>query len=105
MDSEGAALDIRPAAQACVLKPERDGRWPLATQALIVPWDKTEEDVAKGDIEHVMLVPRAQWEAAMEGRCVACGCTEHAACAGGCAWYEPGLCTKCAPTEFKIEVL
>jgi hypothetical protein len=29
-------------------------------------------------------------------RCSECGCTEEAACPGGCYWVEPGLCSACA---------
>lgn len=31
-----------------------------------------------------------------EPRCRACGCTESRACAGGCYWVVPGLCSRCA---------
>lgn len=27
--------------------------------------------------------------------CHRCGCTQNAACEGGCAWARPGLCTAC----------
>ena len=27
--------------------------------------------------------------------CRVCGCSEHDACDGGCAWAEPDLCTAC----------
>jgi hypothetical protein len=27
--------------------------------------------------------------------CRGCGCTDHAACAGGCWWAEPDLCSAC----------
>lgn len=30
--------------------------------------------------------------------CEVCGCTENAACAGGCHWVTPGLCSACAET-------
>jgi len=29
-------------------------------------------------------------------KCRACGCTEAKACPGGCYWFEPDLCSKCA---------
>lgn len=29
--------------------------------------------------------------------CRSCGCTEHAACPGGCAWIEYDLCSRCLP--------
>jgi hypothetical protein len=28
--------------------------------------------------------------------CSFCGCTDEAACPGGCGWYTPGFCTRCA---------
>ena len=28
-------------------------------------------------------------------RCDGCGCTEKKACAGGCAWELPGVCSAC----------
>jgi hypothetical protein len=27
--------------------------------------------------------------------CRGCGCTDHAACSGGCRWVEPDLCSEC----------
>ena len=30
------------------------------------------------------------------GVCRVCGCTDEKACAGGCAWFEPDLCSLCA---------
>lgn len=29
--------------------------------------------------------------------CRTCGCTELQACAGGCSWVEPDLCSACVP--------
>jgi hypothetical protein len=29
--------------------------------------------------------------------CRECGCTEDAACEGGCSWVEMGLCSACTP--------
>jgi len=34
-----------------------------------------------------------------EGECRGCGCTEDRACAFGCAWVEPDLCSSCVPPE------
>jgi hypothetical protein len=95
--------DVRTATEAAMPKPVVDGQYPLMSQLAIMPWNVTQDGVNNGFIEHVMIVPRAQWEAAKEGRCVVCGCTELRACAGGCAWREPGLCTSCAPDEFQID--
>lgn len=30
--------------------------------------------------------------------CRVCGCWELQACADGCSWVEPDLCSRCAPT-------
>src|SRR5213082_59140 len=30
-----------------------------------------------------------------QGRCRVCGCTDERACAGGCIWAEPNLCSRC----------
>lgn len=30
-------------------------------------------------------------------RCRVCGCSEMAACGGGCYWIEPDLCNRCGP--------
>jgi hypothetical protein len=40
-------------------------------------------------------------QAAKVRTCRVCGCTDLAACPGGCAWVsgEPDLCTACRPTE------
>ena len=29
-------------------------------------------------------------------KCRICGCTEARACPGGCYWFEPDLCSRCA---------
>lgn len=29
-------------------------------------------------------------------QCRVCGCTQHRACPGGCYWFEPDLCSRCA---------
>jgi hypothetical protein len=34
-----------------------------------------------------------------EVACRGCGCTEENACAGGCSWVEPDLCSRCASTQ------
>lgn len=38
---------------------------------------------------------RAADRAAGLPACRVCGCTQNAACEGGCAWHEPNLCTAC----------
>ena len=50
-----------PVAEGVVMKPKVAGSWPLATQVLILPWEKTG---AITDVEtlQVALVPRAEYE-------------------------------------------
>lgn len=31
----------------------------------------------------------------IEDTCIACGCTDHRACSGGCYWVAPGKCSGC----------
>ena len=38
-------------------------------------------------------------EADLSRACRICGCTELAACPGGCAWAEHDLCTACKPSK------
>jgi hypothetical protein len=40
---------------------------------------------------------RSNIEIQGEDACVECGCTDSAACPGGCYWVAPGLCSSCAP--------
>lgn len=37
----------------------------------------------------------------VQGACRVCGCTDQHACAGGCYWVEPDLCSACA---YRVEV-
>lgn len=39
----------------------------------------------------IRIVERALGRPACRG----CGCTDHAACPGGCWWVEPYLCSSC----------
>lgn len=50
----------------------------LETHTPCVPW--------RVAIEHVGIDLR---------RCRACGCTDDAACDGGCSWAEADLCSRC----------
>jgi hypothetical protein len=34
--------------------------------------------------------------------CRVCGCTDTTPCAGGCFWFQPGICSVCA---FAVEVV
>jgi hypothetical protein len=34
-----------------------------------------------------------------ERSCRGCGCTESHACAGGCRWVAPTLCSSCLPHD------
>jgi hypothetical protein len=47
-----------------------------------------------------LLLLARRLERALGGEaCRVCGCTQHAACAGGCFWVEPELCSSCTPDE------
>ncbi|WP_447979068.1 hypothetical protein [Candidatus Nitrospira bockiana] len=39
-----------------------------------------------------------------EATCRVCGCTELAACPGGCVWAEPDLCSRCVRIEEETDV-
>lgn len=34
--------------------------------------------------------------------CLGCGCTDEAACPGGCHWVQPGICSSCEPRTSEI---
>jgi hypothetical protein len=34
--------------------------------------------------------------------CLGCGCTDDRACAGGCHWVQPGICSTCEPRTASI---
>lgn len=34
--------------------------------------------------------------------CLMCGCTDSAACDGGCSWVRPNVCSACDPLELGI---
>lgn len=51
-----------PAIEGMVVKPERDGQWPLATQAILVPFDVQSAPPKNLDTMQVVIVPRANWE-------------------------------------------
>ena len=36
--------------------------------------------------------------------CLGCSCTDDRACAGGCSWSQPGICSRCAPHTDKLLV-
>ncbi len=46
-----------------------------------------------------------QNEPLVEQKCRVCGCTDDHACAGGCYWVEPDLCSRCVGTEHKKRIL
>lgn len=53
-----------------------DGRWARAFAAIVAPRRPP-------PLRFVMS-------------CIGCGCTDDRACAGGCYWYRPGICSCCA---------
>lgn len=36
-------------------------------------------------------------------KCRVCGCTDNAACPGGCFWVAPELCSKCLPHTLEFQ--
>lgn len=40
-----------------------------------------------------------------EASCGVCGCTQDAACAGGCSWIEPDVCSACLDRMFPRPVI
>jgi hypothetical protein len=38
-------------------------------------------------------------------KCRVCGCTNDRACAGGCRWVGPDLCSQCKPLDPDLSVL
>jgi hypothetical protein len=36
-------------------------------------------------------------------QCRICGCTDAEACAGGCSWSQPEICSTCAERQFRID--
>jgi hypothetical protein len=85
--------------------------WPDSPEPVIEDYPPAERrklllDAANevlGDIEHVVEPEKslriAQAEElvdqALTRVCEICGCTDDAACSGGCYWLEPGLCSRC----------
>lgn len=52
-----------PAVEGMVVTPQRDGGWPLATQAVLIPFKDQERPAPVNiDILQIVLVPRAAWE-------------------------------------------
>lgn len=52
-----------------------------------VPLDIEEED------------RQARIAAGIEMACRICGCSDSAACPGGCIWYAPNLCSRCVKKD------
>jgi hypothetical protein len=58
-----------------------------------------ETGVSRRDAEVMATHVRVQREADVAAglpACRECGCTENAACVGGCSWAAPDLCSRCA---------
>ncbi|WP_437798474.1 ParB/RepB/Spo0J family partition protein [Sorangium sp. So ce693] len=101
---ETAAQDAREAApkrpakgkarQAAASPPAKAGAPPDARQAAA---SSTAKSSASRD---------ARQAGAGEEACAVCGCTEDAACEGGCCWVAPTLCSVCGRLQERIvEVL
>lgn len=46
-------------------------------------------------LDHAPAVLAVSLRALPERFCRVCGCTDDAACEGGCYWVEPDLCSAC----------
>lgn len=42
---------------------------------------------------------QARIAAGLEMACRLCGCSDTAACPGGCIWYAPNLCSRCVERD------
>lgn len=42
---------------------------------------------------------QARITAGLEMACRLCGCSDTAACPGGCIWYAPNLCSRCVERD------
>jgi hypothetical protein len=61
------------------------------------PWCWVLADVRRLDRPIAASGQRGLWDwEPPVGMCQVCGCTEDHACAGGCHWVKPSLCSACA---------
>jgi hypothetical protein len=69
------------------------------TQAAVVVDALGEVGIARAEAEvmaTLVIERRAADVAAGLPFCRTCGCTQNAACIGGCSWATPDLCSRCA---------
>jgi ParB/RepB/Spo0J family partition protein len=77
--------------------------WQLALKSFAIDYKAIEKQVAaeqrakSNGKKKEKKPPRAPAKSSGAGVCRECGCTDEAACPGGCAWVEPDLCSSCAP--------
>jgi hypothetical protein len=57
-----------------------------------------------GNTRYIMRDQRYQFEE-QKGQCRVCGCSWYKACAGGCYWVEPGLCSCCDDKQKKKSLI
>lgn len=48
------------------------------------------------DQDYFKVMDRRYQFEEQKGKCQVCGCHWYKACAGGCSWVKPELCSKCA---------
>lgn len=82
----------------------RGGHGKTGTELLRVAADELDryEQVRQEDAARIdLLVQRARDKIAGGLACIFCGCTENAACEGGCAWAHttPPICTSCVQED------
>ena len=80
-DERGALCHVTPGRQAWVLKRIRR----------VKPFD-VKGSLGLYEVKHT------------PGICRACGCTDYAACEGGCRWVEDDMCSGCEFSEVVIQI-
>ncbi len=96
-------------AELVIQDDDRAGLADLLTAEVVAgPAQDPASDDTADDVDHPADAPVDELaeEAAVDARCVRCGCTEDAACEGGCAWVPNAqmtdLCSACAtPAELQ----
>jgi hypothetical protein len=67
-----------------------------AVMSLIIARDATMTGVVAAWLQEALI--EFGQHGMYQARCRECGCTDEAACPGGCEWIEAGLCSRCAGT-------
>lgn len=102
-----AVMAFEGGRKACVVAVDCEGDMKAhATVADVPPGPLVILEYGPSQLEQLMRYPeviltkagQAWWERQEyeNGACKKCGCTDDAACEGGCSWVAPGLCSSCA---------